>query len=156
MTCAASQRGFTVIELLVTLVIVGILATAIIPMAEITVQRNKEQELRVALRTLRNAIDAYKQAGDEGRIAKLADESGYPHTLSDLVDGVPDARHPKGDKIRFLRRLPADPFNPTANPPWGLRSYASSHEDPKQGKDVFDVYSLTVGQGLNGVSYCEW
>lgn len=156
MTSAASQRGFSIIELLVTLVIVGILASAILPMAEMTVQRNKEQELRVALRTLRQAIDAYKQASDEGRIAKLADESGYPRTLSVLVDGVPDTRRPNAEKIRFLRRLPVDPFNPAANLPWGLRSYVSSHEDPKPGKDVFDVYSLTAGQGMNGVPYREW
>lgn len=159
MTCEPRQRGFTIVELLVTLVIVGILASAVFPMAELAVRRGKEQELREALRTIRTALDAYKRAGDEGHIERKADESGYPPTLADLVSGVTDAKNANGSKLRFLRVIPRDPFadaEMAAEKTWGLRSYASSHEEPKPGKDVFDVYSTASGTGLNGVSYREW
>lgn len=153
-------RGFTLVELLVTLVIVGILASAAVPMAELAVQRGKEQDLRQALREMRNAIDAYKQAGDDGRIARQPTESGYPHSLDELVDGVVDAKDPKGGKLYFLRKVPSDPFAESTDKAgaaaWGLRSYASSREDPREGADVFDVYSHTSGAGLNGVPYREW
>jgi general secretion pathway protein G len=154
------HSGFTIIELLVTLVIVSILASAILPMAELTVQRNKEQDLRHALREIREALDAYKQAGDEGRVVRKANESGYPPTLAQLVDGVPDAKSPSGARIYFLRRIPRDPFYSDQSTPaaktWGLRSYASSAEEPKEGGDVYDVYSTAPGNGLNGVPYREW
>lgn len=152
--------GFTIVELLVTLVIVGTLATAVFPMAELTVQRNKEQELRTALRELRTAIDAYRQAVEDGRIQKKASESGYPHSLEDLVKGVTDAKNPKGSLIYFLRRIPRDPFAEKADASdvntWGKRSYASSTEEPKEGEDVFDVYSLAPGAGINGIPYRKW
>lgn len=152
--------GFTIVELLVTLVIVGILATAVFPMAELTLQRNKEQELRSALRELRTAIDAYRQAVDEGRILKKAGESGYPRSLDDLAKGVADAKNPKGGLIYFLRRIPQDPFatvtEASPSKTWGKRSYASSAEEPKEGEDVFDVYSLAPGTGLNGIPYRKW
>lgn len=157
--CAARQNGFTIVELLVTLVIVGILASAAIPMAELGVQRAKEQELREALRTIRTALDAYKRAGDEGHMKRKADESGYPHTLEELTTGVVDAKNPKGAPMRFLRAIPRDPFivdGESAAKTWGLRSYESSHEEPKEGKDVFDIYSMAAGRGLNGVPYREW
>lgn len=154
------MRGFTIVELLVTIVIVGILASAIFPMAELSVQRTRERQLREALRELRTGIDAYKQAVDEGRIQKMADESGYPHRLEDLIDGVPDAKNPKGGKIVFLRRIPRDPMvretSVTDVKTWGKRSYLSSREDPREGKDVFDVYSLAEGNGMNGLPYREW
>lgn len=154
------HAGFSLIELLVTLVIVSILASAALPMAELAVQRGKEQDLRQALREMRNAIDAYKQAGDDGRIARQPTESGYPHSLDELVNGVTDAKDIKGGKLYFLRRIPADPFaeatDKGGSAAWGLRSYASSREDPKAGADVFDVYSRTPGAGLNGVPYKEW
>ncbi len=157
---AARHAGFTIVELLVTLVIVGILASAVFPMAELAVQRGKERELRDALRTIRAALDAYKRAGDEGHMERKADESGYPHTLEELVQGVVDAKTPKGAPMRFLRAIPRDPFFADAEAPaaktWGLRSYLSSHEEPVEGSDVFDVYSTAVGQGLNGVPYREW
>jgi general secretion pathway protein G len=160
MRSRAGQAGFTIIELLVTLVIVSILASAILPMAELTVQRNKEQDLRHALREIREALDAYRQAGDEGRVVRKANESGYPPTLALLVDGVPDAKKPNGARIYFLRRIPRDPFYPDQTTPaaktWGLRSYASSADDPKEGSDVYDVYSTTLGTGLNGMPYREW
>lgn len=152
--------GFTIVELLVTIVIVGILASAAIPMTELAYQRSKEQELRNALREIRTAIDAYKQAGDEGHIERKITESGYPHTLEELVDGVVDARDPKGGKLHFLRRIPHDPFagDDSAQPgeTWGKRSYASSHTEPKEGEDVYDVYSRAPGTGLNDRPYRDW
>lgn len=151
--------GFTIIELLVTLVIVGILASAAIPMAELSVQRSKEQDLRRALFEIRGAIDAYKRAGDEGRIARKADESGYPHSLEELMAGVPDIKSAKGGKIYFLRQIPRDPFDTEKADPaksWGKRSYASSHEEPQEGADIFDVYSRAPGVGLNEIPYREW
>lgn len=152
--------GFTLIELMVTVVILAILASVALPMAEVTYQRNKEQDLRLALRQIRTAIDEYKQAVDDGHIVKKADESGYPPTLQDLVDGVKDAKSPDGKKIYFLRRVPRDPmasdFDVAAEDTWGLRSYDSAPDDPQSGKDVFDVYSLNDGNGLNGIPYREW
>ncbi|MFT3848703.1 MAG: type II secretion system protein [Propionivibrio sp.] len=153
--------GFTIVEMLVTIVIVGILASAVVPLVELSVQRNKEQDLRVALREIRTAIDTYRQAVDEGRIEKLAGESGYPRHLEDLVAGIPDAKNPKGGKLYFLRRIPMDPMRrdsdgSVAGARWGLRSYASSPEEPKEGEDVFDVYSLSVAIGMNGIPYREW
>lgn len=154
------HRGFSLIELLVTLVIVGILASAALPMAELAVQRGKEQDLRLALREMRNAIDAYKQASDDMRIARQPTESGYPHSLDELVNGVTDAKDPKGGKLFFLRKIPADPFAEATDKggaaAWGLRSYVSSREDPKDGADVFDVYSRAPGTGLNNLPYREW
>src|SRR5687768_6915620 len=100
-----STAGFTLIELLICAAIVAILATVGLPLAELKVQRDNERELRAGLREIRNALDAYKKAWDEGRIQKSADESGYPHTLLVLVNGVTDVRTPGGRKIYFLRRL---------------------------------------------------
>ena len=156
---SCGYRGFTIVELLVTIVIVGILASAVMPMLELSRQRAKEQDLRSALKELRTAIDAYKQAGDEGHITRKADESGYPHSLEELVDGVVDAKNLSGARQRFLRRIPKDPFmepGATSAKDWGKRSYVSSHEDPREGADVYDVYSRAPGVGLNGIPYREW
>lgn len=147
-----AARGFTLIEVLVTLALVALLASLALPLAERSVQRAKETELRHALRALRTAIDDYKQATSDGRVARKADESGYPPTLEVLVEGVKDAKDPKGAKLYFLRRIPRDPFGED----WGLRSYESPPDEPKEGKDVFDVYSRSEGTGLNGVPYREW
>jgi general secretion pathway protein G len=126
----------------------------------VTVQRAKEHELRTALRQMREAIDAYKQASDEGRVAKRVNESGYPKSLEMLVAGVEDAKDPKKTKIYFLRRIPRDSMAPdstlAAAETWGKRSYASPPDEPKAGDDVFDVYSLSTGIGLNAVRYREW
>ena len=147
------MKGFTLIEMVITVAIVALLASVALPLAEVTVQRNKEKDLRVALRDIRTAIDAYKRAGDEGVIEKKADESGYPPTLAVLVEGVPDKRKTDGTKVYFLRRVPADPIS---GEDWGLRSYASSPTEPQAGKDVFDVFSRSAERALNGTTYREW
>ncbi len=154
-------RGFTLIELVITVAIVSLLATVAMPLGKMATQRLKESELRTALRDLRTGIDAYKRAGDEGRIAIEADTSGYPASLDLLVNGVDDIRDPeKNKKIYFMRRLPRDPLFPdSAAPPaetWGLRSYKSPPTEPQPGDDVFDIHSLSQGVGLNGVPYREW
>jgi general secretion pathway protein G len=157
---ARGSRGFTLIELMVTVVIVALLASIGLPLAELAVKRQKEQALHGALREIRTAIDAYKLAVDQGRIRRSADQSGYPESLDALVAGVEDARSPKHEKIHFLRRLPRDPLFPEAGTraadTWGKRSYASAPDAPREGADVYDVYSLAPGAGLNGVPYKDW
>jgi general secretion pathway protein G len=149
----SASRGFTLIELVVTLAIVALLASLALPLAEVTVQRNKERELRLALRQLREAIDAYKRAGDEGRIEKKVDRSGFPPTLEVLAEGVKDAKSTKDEKIYFLRRVPRDPLT---GEKWGVRSYASPADRPAAGDDVYDVFSRSGASGLNGVPYKDW
>lgn len=153
-------RGFTLIELVITVAIVALLATAVLPVNELVVQRTKEQDLRRSLRQIREAIDAYKQASDEGRIKKSVGDSGYPKKLEDLVDGVDDQKSPNKAKIYFLRRIPRDPFSTdpalAAAETWGKRSYESPPDDPKEGDDVFDVFSRAPGKGINGQPYRDW
>lgn len=156
----ALAGGFTLIELVITVAIVALLASVALPLSELAVQRTKEQELRRTLRQVRDAIDAYKQASDEGRIRKSVGDSGYPKKLEELAEGVEDQKSAKKDKIYFLRRVPRDPLatDPTlsASSTWGKRSYASPPDDPREGDDVFDVFSLAPGKGINGQAYREW
>lgn len=155
-----SCRGFTLIELLVTLAILATLGLLAAPLAELAIQRAQEAELRLALRQLREAIDAYKAAVDDGRIQRTAQESGYPKSLAVLVEGVEDQRSPKRSKIYFLRRIPRNPLaDPSITEPsetWAKRSYASEPADPQAGDDVYDVYPAAAGVGLNGVPYNKW
>jgi general secretion pathway protein G len=156
----SGTRGFTLIELVVTVAILSVLAMLAVPMLEATAQRQKETQLRAALREIRTAIDAYHQAVLDKKIKVAADASGYPPDLDTLARGVPDSTRPDHRPIYFLRRLPRDPFHTDPATPaaetWGLRSYASAPDEPKAGDDVFDVYSLSGRKGLNGVAYREW
>lgn len=153
-------RGFTLIELVVTVALVGILALTAMPMIEMTVKRQKEADLRAALREIRMGIDTYRHAVDQGKLEKKVTESGYPPRLEELDRGVENIRDPNKAKIYFLRRLPRDPFisDPelTAAQTWGKRSYASPPDAPVEGEDVFDVYSQSGDVGLNGIPYREW
>lgn len=140
--------------------IVGILAAAAQPLAVWVHKRQRESELRQALRTLRGGLDAYYQASKEGRILMKAGDSGYPPDLDSLVRGVPDAKDVQGRKrLYFLRRLPRDPLADPQLPAaqtWGLRSYDSPPESPAAGRDVFDVYSRAEGTALDGSRYRDW
>ena len=157
---ATRADGFTLIELVITVAIIAVLASVALPLTELVAQRAKEQDLRRALREIREGIDGYKQAYDEGRIARRVGESGYPKKLEDLVTGVEDQKSPKKERMYFLRRVPRDPFAAEAElaaaDTWGKRSYASPPDDPQEGEDVFDVFSRSSGIGINGRPYREW
>jgi general secretion pathway protein G len=151
--------GFSFIELLASVAIVGLLAAVALPAAEITARRTKEAQLRAALKEVRLAIDAYKAAVNVGKISITPEQSGYPPSLADLANGVDDVSQP-GIKLYFLRRIPRDPMHPDTTVPavetWGLRSFDSPPDRPRPGADVFDVYSLSDKKGINGVSYGDW
>lgn len=151
--------GFTLIELLVAVAIVALLSSIGLPLASLAKQRNDEQQLRQALAQIRQALDDYKLAVEQGQVAATADASGYPPSLQVLVDGVADARDPLGRRRYFLRRIPPDPFAPPGldgAEGWGLRSYASPADDPRSGADVYDVYSLSTRSALDGRPYRDW
>jgi len=148
-------RGFTLIELIITVFIVSILVGVAVPLARNSIQRQKEVELREALREMRTAIDKYKDASDRGFIQMKLDTEGYPEKLDVLVEGV-DMVGTVGKKLRLLRRIPRDPM--TNSTEWGLRSI---QDDPKNssswgGQDVFDVYTKSQGTALDGTKYKDW
>lgn len=155
----SATRGFTLIEVVITMALIALLASIAAPLTETVVRRGKEQELKSALYQIRDALDAYKMASDAGHIEKPLSGSGYPRSLNVLVEGVRDLRDVKGGKIYFLRRIPRDPFAATGldiDEVWGLRAYDSPADDPRAGEDVFDVYSLSELSGLNSIAYSQW
>ena len=157
MTRPPGQRGFTLMEMVVTLALLGLLAMLAAPLAELTVQRAREDELRQALREIRTSLDRYKTAADHGLIERKVGDSGYPPDLETLVSGVRNQKSPGREPLYFLRRIPRDPMAlPGSDGSWGLRSYASSAADPAPGLDVFDVYTRAAGNGLDGRPYREW
>jgi general secretion pathway protein G len=152
------RGGFTFIELLVVTTIVLILAMAVLPLAKVTAQRAKEAELHLALREMRKAIDNFKVAADTQQIAPTELKAGadnYPPDLDTLVDGVTANNDATGRKLRFLRKIPIDPF--TKNQEWGLRSTQDKPDATKWGgQNVFDVYTTYDGTALNGTKYKDW
>lgn len=158
-----NNRGLSLIELVVTMVILGILTSMIIPSARMTSIRLKELELKQSLREIRSALDEYKKNYDKAVeekkiIPSLNKPAGYPETLQVLVDGY-DFGGLVGYKKKFLRRIPTDPFHPVkeGEPAWGMRSYEDEPDSSSWGgQDVFDVYSLSDGTALDGTKYKDW
>jgi len=152
--CLNNSRGVTLIELMVTMVIMAILASAVMPLSRITYKRSKELELRQDLRIIREAVDEYKKLVDENKIAKQALASGYPESLDVLVKGVA-LQGPVPVKKKFLRRIPKDPM--TEDGEWGLRAYSDEPDsDIWGGQDVYDVYSKSDDTALDGSHYRDW
>jgi general secretion pathway protein G len=150
--CAKAGRGFTLLELIVAATILSILTLMALPLARLTIQREKEKELRRALWEMRDAIDNYKQAGERGAFQIKADSGGYPPDLETLVKGV-EAQG--GKKLRFLRSVPIDPMMKSKE--WGLRSMQDDPDsDSWGGQSVFDVYTKAEGTGLDGTKYKDW
>jgi general secretion pathway protein G len=152
-------RGYTLIEMVVVMAVLGVLATAVFPLAEISLQREREKQLQRALWEIRDAIDAYKRANDQGLIGGPRGATGYPPSLLALSGGVAASGVDTGGRLVFLRRVPRDPFAPAELPPeqtWGLRSYLSPSDAPQPGDDVYDVYSRSERTGLNGVPLKAW
>ena len=151
-------RGFTFVELLVVMTIVLILASAVQPLAKVTIQRTREAELRRVLRDMRTAIDKFKDAADSGQIPTTelkANSEGYPPDLQTLVDGVSVANDATGRKLKFLRRIPTDPT--TFDADWGLRGYQDKPDSSSwSGQNVYDVYSKNQGTALDGTKYRDW
>jgi len=156
------------VELMVTLALVGLVATVSLPLFEVTATRTKEAELRQALRTIRNGLDAYKAAADSGLLQKAAGESGYPPSLDKLTEVLEIGSKNDGatfgsdkpQRMVILRQLPRDPFFPDPQVPaaltWNTRSYASAPDDPQPGPDVFDVSSKSTRMSLDGTPYIAW
>lgn len=145
------ERGFTLIELIVATMILVILTSMVIPLARLSIQREKEHELRYDLWMMRDAIDRYKDAADRGAFQIKVGTEGYPPDLDTLVNGVDVG----GKKVRFLRKVPVDPM--TGKNEWGMRSM---QDDPTSdswgGQNVFDVFTKSEGTALDGTKYKEW
>ncbi|PYX23377.1 MAG: general secretion pathway protein GspG [Acidobacteria bacterium] len=145
------SRGFTLIELIVATAILVVLTGLAVPLARVTIKREKEHELRHVLWEMRDAIDRYKDAADRGAFQIKVGTEGYPPDLQTLVDGVDVG----GKKVRFLRRIPNDPM--TNSTDWGLRSM---QDDPASdswgGQNIFDVFTKSDGTGLDGTKYKDW
>jgi general secretion pathway protein G len=154
------NAGFTLIELVVTVMIVAILAAGAVPIVQLTSQRNQETELKQALRQIREAIDLYKKAADDGLVKKTLDQTGYPPSLEVLEQGVINQKDTKGKVIKFIRKIPRDPMNkePDLKPAetWGKRCYASEVSAPAEGADVYDVYSRSTQKAIDGTMYNSW
>jgi general secretion pathway protein G len=147
-------RGFTLLELMMSVMIISILVGLAVPLARNSIKREKEIELKSALREMRTAIDKFKDASDRGFIMVKVDTEGYPEKLQDLVDGV-QMVGAVDKKLKFLRRIPKDPM--TNSTEWGQRSY---QDDPKAtswgGQNVFDVFTKSEGTAFDGTKYNEW
>lgn len=152
------SRGYSFVELLIVTAILFLLASAVMPLAQVTSQRQREVELRTALRDMRTAIDNFKDAVDRGRIATTEvkpGSEGYPPDLETLVEGVPIQNDQSGAMLKFLRRIPIDPM--TNSTDWGLRSYQDRPDSTSWGRDsVFDVYTKSSGTALDGTKYRDW
>lgn len=155
---ASGQRGFTFVELLVVTTLLIILASAIMPMARVTMQRQREAELRRSLREMRTAIDKFKDAADNGLIGAMdlkTGAEGYPADIETLVEGVSVVNDQSGRKLKFLRRIPIDPMTNSAD--WGKRSYQDKPDATSWGgQNVFDVYTQSKGTALDGTKYRDW
>jgi len=153
-----ASQGYSFVEVIVVSTIILILASAIMPLARVTATRQREAELRRALREVRTAIDKYKDAADTGQIGSLdikLGSEGYPPDLQTLVDGVTAANDATGRKLKYLRRIPVDPM--TRGTDWGLRSYQDKPDATRWGgQNVFDVYTTFSGTALDGTRYSEW
>ena len=158
MNARRRMHGFSLIEVVLTLALLGLLASMAAPLTETVVRRGKEQELRTALYQIRDAIDAYKRAFDAGYIEKSLNSSGYPPNLKVLVEGVRDVRSAKGAKFYFLRRIPRDPLVPAKRDDeggWGVRAYDSSAQNPRDGEDVFFRHLLDGSRAANRIGW-QW
>lgn len=154
----AKARGFTIIEIVVVLAILGALTSVVIPLGETVIRARQERELRQALWEIRTAIDAFKKISDQAAVQNTGPETGYPPTLAALAAGIKDPRQ-KTQILYFLRRIPRDPFSDSSTPAeksWLLRSYASPPDQPAAGDDVFDIRSSSNASALDGSRYSSW
>ena len=153
-----SDSGFSFIELLMVTAILAILASAVMPLSQVTIKRQQEAELRSALRDIRTAIDNFKDAADQGLLANDSlnpNNEGYPENLEILVEGVPVTDNSSGQLLKFLRRIPIDPITKSRN--WSLRSYQDQiNTSAWGGENVFDIYTTSTATSLNGTAYKDW